>query len=370
MFRYIFLLTIFIYPFFGQTLFTFQSEGMNLKLEKIAPVSFVPWGMTFISDDKIIINGKNGKIKILDIKTKELKVLKNTPIVFYEGQGGLLDVQKSNFFKKDSLLYFTYVKKIKGQGVTTLARAKLINNRLEEWKDLFISSSATNTSRHFGSRITFDEEGHIFFSIGDRGVRKNAQNLKNHAGTIIRLNLDGSIPKDNPFINLKNKKEEIYSYGHRNPQGLFYDKTNKKLWSSEHGPRGGDEINLIKKGKNYGWPVISHGKEYWSPIRVGEGTHKEGMIQAKKVYIPSIAPSSLIVYTDNILDKWKGNIFLGALKLRHLNRIVLDSNGGIEKEERLLEELGERIRNVIQSPKGDLIISTDSGNILKLTLDN
>ncbi|MCP4969448.1 MAG: PQQ-dependent sugar dehydrogenase [Arcobacter sp.] len=342
---------------------------MNLKLENVLSGNEVIWGMTFISSSKLIFTLKSGKIILLDINTKKIKQVLASPNIFYGGQGGLLDVQASPTFKKDRLLYFTYVKKIDDKAVTVLAQANLEVYELKNWKDLLVSKSSSKTSRHFGSRITFDENGHIYFSIGDRGVRKNAQDLSNHAGTIVRLNLDGTIPSDNPFINQKNKLPEIYSYGHRNPQGLFYDKFSKNLWSIEHGPRGGDEINLIKKGLNYGWPVISHGKEYWGPISVGEGTHKEGMVQAKKVYTPSIAPSSLIIYNHNTFSKWKGNLFSGALKLRHLNRIVVNKSNEVIKEERLLEKLEQRIRNVIQSPTGDLYISTDNGNIFKIVPD-
>jgi glucose/arabinose dehydrogenase len=339
---------------------------MDIKVENVISNLGIVWGMTFISSNKILFTLKSGKIGILNINTKKVKYLLNTPTVLYGGQGGLLDVKISPSFKKDKLIYFTYVKNIQNKGVTTLSRAKLENDELIDWQDLLVSNSASKTSRHFGSRITFDDKGHVYFSIGDRGVRPNAQNLKNHAGSIIRLNLDGTIPKDNPFINKKGKLPEIYSYGHRNPQGLFFDKNTKNLWSIEHGPRGGDEINLIKKGLNYGWPVISYGKEYWGPFDVGEGRKKEGMIQPKKVYIPSIAPSSLIVYNHNNFLNWNGNIFSGALKLRHLNRIVLNKYNEVIKEERLLKRLEERIRNVIQSPNGNLYISTDSGNILSL----
>ena len=367
MFKYI-ISVLFLIPnlLYSQALFTFQSENMNIKLVKLSSNLGTPWGMTFISLDEMLITKKSGEVLILNINTKEIKNINNPPIILYDGQGGLLDIQSSPFFKDNSILYLTYVKKIKGKGVTTLAKAKLKNNSFVDFEDLLVTKSSTNTSRHFGSRITFDKKGHLFFSVGDRGVRKNAQNLNTHAGSILRLNLDGTTPKDNPFINEKNKLKEIYSFGHRNPQGLFYDKKTDRLWSIEHGPRGGDEINLIRKGLNYGWPVISYGKEYWSPFRVGDGTHKEGMIQPKKVYIPSIAPSSLIVYNGDVFPKWKGNIFSGALKLTHLNRVVIDKKGNEIKEERLLKNLGERIRNIIQSPRGNLIISTDSGNLYKL----
>lgn len=367
MYKYLFFLIFFIPSLvLGQSVLKFTSAGMNIKLENVASNLGIVWGMTFVSNEKLLMTFKNGKIAILDLKKDKIKYLRNTPDILYEGQGGLLDVQKSPSFEKDKILFFTYVKKIENKGVTTLAQGKLINDELIEWKDLLVSKSQSDTSRHFGSRIAFDDENHIYFSIGDRGVRPNGQDLSTHAGSIIRLNLDGTIPADNPFINEKNKLSEIYSYGHRNPQGLFYDKLNKNLWSIEHGPRGGDEINLILKGANYGWPTISYGKEYWNPMHVGEGTHKKGMIQPKHVYIPSIAPSSLIVYNGDKFPEWNGDILSGALKLRHLNRIVINKYDEVIREERLLEELGERIRNVIQSPKEDLYISTDNGNIYSL----
>ncbi len=351
---------------FSETILKFSSEGMNMKLEKVASNLGVVWGMSFISKNRLVFTLKRGKIGILNLDTKKINYLKNTPKILYNGQGGLLDVQASPSFKSDKLLFFTYVKKVAGEGVTVLAQAKLLDNNLKNWKELLVTKSATDTSRHFGSRITFDEKGHIFFSVGDRGYRPNGQNLKTHAGSILRLNSDGTIPNDNPFIYKKDRLSEIYSYGHRNPQGVFFDKKTKQLWIIEHGPRGGDEINLIKKGANYGWPIISYGKEYWNPLHVGEGTHKKGMEQPVKYYVPSIAPSSLIVYRGKNFPKWNGNLLSGALKLRHLNRIVLDENNKFVKEERLLKGLGERIRNVIESPTGYLFISTDNGNIYSI----
>lgn len=370
--HFIYLFIILPVLLFSQTI-QFKSEDTNITVEKIASNLGVVWGMTFISDNELLFTVKTGKIALLNIKTKEIKNISNisnTQNLNYTGQGGLLDVQKSPNFSKDNELFFTYVKEIKGKSTTVLAKAKLQNNKLINWNDLFISQAFSDTSRHFGSRITFDEEGHLYFSIGDRGVRENSQNLSNHAGSIIRLNLDGSIPSDNPFINKKDALPEIYTYGHRNPQGLFYDKTSKNLWSIEHGPRGGDEINLIEKGKNYGWPIISYGKEYWNDFAVGESTAKEGMQQPIKYYIPSIAPSSLMVYNGDLFKKYKGNIFSGALKLTHLNRIVLDKSNNVIKEERLLENLNERIRNVIQSSDGKIYISSDSGNIYMLSTKN
>ena len=261
-------------------------------VSKVASNLGVGWGMTFLNENSLLISQKDGKITLLDLKSKETKNIQNIPKVLYRGQGGLLDIQK-----KDEWIYLTYVKNVKGQGATTLARAKILDNKLVEFKDLLVTKSFSSTSHHFGSRIAFDDKGHVFFSIGDRGDRHSAQDLSNHKGSILRLNLDGSIPLDNPFVNNAKALDEIYSYGHRNPQGLFFDKNNKILYSNEHGPRGGDEINIIKKGSNYGWPIVSQGKEYWNSSFVGNYRSKKNYIDGIKVYVPSIAPSSLISYS-------------------------------------------------------------------------
>ncbi len=346
--------------------YSFQSEGMHLQLEKVADGFGVPWAMAFLSENKLLITEREGFVRILDINSGKQLTVTNSPKVLSEGQGGLLDVALSPDYKKSGWIYFTYVKAIDEQGATVLARAQLNGVKFSHWQDLLITQSATDTTYHFGSRIAFDDEGHVFFGIGDRGQRPNAQNLMNHAGTIIRLNRDGSIPTDNPFFNQANALPEIWSYGHRNPQGLFFDHTTKLLWSIEHGPRGGDEINLIKAGANYGWPVISYGKEYWGPFAVGESTHKKGMEQPVKTYIPSIAPGSLMVYSSNTISSWKGNLFSGALKLQHINRVVINASAKAIKEERLFKKLGERIRTLAESPEGWIYFSTDSGKVYRI----
>ena len=343
-----------------------QTEVGNLLLEQVAEGFSVPWAMAFISPEKILITEREGRVQILNLKTNTRYLVKNPPDVVAEGQGGMLDVQLSPDYKSTGWIYFTYVKDQNDEGVTVLARTKLQDEYFTRWEDLLISKSATDTGYHFGSRIAFDEKGHVYFSIGDRGERENSQNLMNHAGSVLRLNLDGSIPQDNPFVKRKDALPEIWSYGHRNPQGLSYDYKNKRLWLIEHGPRGGDEINLVEAGKNYGWPVISYGKEYWGPISIGEGTHKEGMQQPVKTYIPSIAPGSLLFYSSDTISDWKGNLLSGALKLRHINRVVIDETASAVHEERLLESLGERIRALIQSPEGWLYFSTDSGKVFRI----
>ncbi len=341
------------------------AKNNDYKIEKLAAGLGVVWSMIFINDAEILFTERAGKVGILNINTKSINYIKNVANVISRGQGGLLDVAINKKYKPANWIYFTYVKEVNNKGATTLARAKLKNNELYAWQDLIVTKSETNTAVHFGSRITFDNKGHLFFTIGDRGVRENAQDLTNHAGKVLRLNLDGSIPYDNPFVNNKNALAEIYSYGHRNPQGIFYDKDDAKLFAIEHGPRGGDEINLISAGRNYGWPIISYGKEYWADISIGEGYEKEGMENPIKQYTPSIAPSSLIVYSGKKFKNWKGNILAGALKLRHINRIEIKNNI-VVKEERLLKNLSERIRSLVEDKDGYIYFSTDSGRIFKL----
>jgi len=343
-----------------------KSAGVSVYLEKVVEGFSIPWGMVFISSSKLLITERRGKVYIIDTNSGSKTAVKNIPEVLNYGQGGLLDVAIPPNYENTLWIYFTYIKEVEDQGVTVLARAKLKNNALTQWQELLVSKSGSDTGRHFGSRITFDEAGHVYFGIGDRGERPSAQDLSNHAGTIIRLNLDGSIPGDNPFVNGNSALPEIWSYGHRNPQGLSYDFKTQRLWEIEHGPRGGDEVNLISSGKNYGWPTISYGKEYWGPIAVGEGTHREGMEQPKMVYTPSIAPGSLIVYRGSAFPKWQGNLFSGALKLRHLNRLVVDAKGNVIKEERLLGFLNERIRSIAKNQEGLIYFSTDSGKIFRL----
>jgi len=350
----------------GETILQTSRGGVTFQIKTIAKGLGVPWGMVFISPDQILFTERNGKIGILSPASGKIIRISGGPKVMHSGQGGLLDVAVPPDFKQGGWIYFTYSKEQKGKGVTALARARRKGNRLVALEDLLVTRSASSTGRHFGSRIAFDGAGHLFFSVGDRGVRPNAQNLSTHAGSILRLDLNGNVPEDNPFVHQTGALPEIWSYGHRNPQGMFYDKNQQRLWSIEHGPRGGDEINLILPGLNYGWPIISYGKEYWNPLPVGEGTEKEGMEQPVKFYVPSIAPGSLLVYSGKAFPDWKGNLFAGALKLTHLNRVEIDNTGRAITEERLLVGLRERIRALAESPEGWLYLSTDSGKILRI----
>jgi glucose/arabinose dehydrogenase len=339
----------------------------HVELELLAEGLAVPWGMSFLSPGQLLITIRSGKAFILSLPSKKLLPLTGLPGVYAAGQGGLLDVAAHPDYPQQNWIYFTYTRKNQQQqAITVLARASLNGLQLHNWQELLASVSGTDTDRHFGSRIAFDNAGHIFFSIGDRGHRPNGQDLANHAGSVLRLQLDGSIPKDNPFLNQPQAQPEIWSYGHRNPQGLAYDTMTKRLWLIEHGPRGGDEINLIKAGKNYGWPIVSFGKEYWGPFHVGSPSNQVGMEPPIKQYTPSIAPGSLLFYSGKAFPQWRGNLFAGALKLQHLNRVVIDADNLQTREYRLLESLQERIRALIEDVEGNLIFSTDSGKVYRL----
>ena len=343
------------------------SEDMFFKVEEVVSGLGVPWGMDFLDEGNIIFTERSGKIGIINLDRGQYEIIYKLSDLFENVECGLLDVKVSPKFSKNDLIYFSYAKNIDGYGYTSLATAKLVDHKIQDWKDIFVSKhKPTDSGFHCGSRITFDDEGHLFMSLGDRGARVNAQDLSTHAGAIIRLNLDGSTPADNPFVTDKNVLPEIWSIGHRNPQGLYYDSLSRKLWSNEHGPRGGDEVNLIRPGLNYGWPVITYGREYTGPT-IGEGVEKAGIEGPLKIWSPSIAPSSLLYYAGGSLPGWIGNLFSTSLAQKHLNRLVIDSTGRIIFEERLLGEIKERFRALIQDKIGDLYLSTDSGRILKIS---
>ena len=360
------LLSLVSLPANAQTPHIIQSQAVTFTLEQVIDGLGIPWGMAFITDNQVLVTEREGRISLLDTASGKRSSLQGAPPVKADGQGGMLDVAVPPDFKRGDWIYFTFVRDKANQGVTVLARAKLAGNKLVDWQDLLETRSATNTTYHFGSRITFDETGHVYFGVGDRGVRPNSQDLTNHAGTIMRLKRNGRVPKDNPYVGQANVLPEIWSYGHRNPQGIAYDKVHQRLWVIEHGPRGGDEINLVVAGRNYGWPVISYGKEYWGPFPVGEGTAREGMEQPVKQYTPSIAPGSLILYSGKAFPAWRGNLFTGALVLRHLNRVTIDNQARAVGEERMLTELKERIRALAESPQGWIYFSTDSGKIYRI----
>jgi aldose sugar dehydrogenase len=327
-----------------------------------------PWGMAFLPDGRLLITERPGRLRIYSQGQLSVAV-SGTPAVYNQGQGGLLDVAIDPNFTQNQLVYLTYAEAgTAGTAGTAVMRGKLNGTALENTQVLFRQTPKLSTGNHFGSRLVFDRAGYLFVTLGENNNRITAQYLDHHQGKIIRLWPDGSIPTDNPFIGQTNVKPEIWSYGHRNPQGATLNPWTGKLWMNEHGPKGGDEINIPQPGKNYGWPIITYGIDYnGQPIPESTGTSAPGMEQPKYYWVPSIAPSGMAFYNKNKNSAWYGNLFVGGLAAQQLVRLEINGES-IVKEERLLGELGYRIRDVRAGPDGGLYLLTDSatGNLLKI----
>jgi glucose/arabinose dehydrogenase len=338
------------------------SDNQKFQVDTLAKGFLNPWGLAFLPDGRILITERKGEIRIFENGKLSDDTIQHVPAVYANGQGGLLDIQLHPDYANNGWIYLSYAKPVEGGGATTIARAKLNGNTLTDLQEIFVAQPYINSGLHFGSRIVFDGEGHIFFSCGERGTKENAQTLEHHLGKIIRLNEDGSVPSDNPFVNTPNAKPEIWSYGHRNPQGLYYDKVNKNLWEVEHGPKGGDELNRVEKGKNYGWPVITYGIDY-SGEPISDITAKEGMEQPVYYWVPSIATCGMTMVTGDKYPGWKNDILVGGLVLTQVARVDLDNEWKSVKYEKLMDKVG-RVRLVTQSPDGFLYVLTESPGLL------
>jgi glucose/arabinose dehydrogenase len=339
-------------------------KKMEIGYEIIVKDLDIPWGFVFLPDNSILITEKEGEL--IHFKKGKKKFVKGMPEVTLRGQGGLLDIALHPNFKENKLIYFTYASsegEEKGTN-TSLMRARFENNKLTNQKVLYKAEPNSRKGQHFGSRIVFDAQNHVYFSIGDRGNRdENPQDITRDCGKIYRLNDDGSIPKDNPFVNIPNAKKAIFSYGHRNPQGMEINPFTNEIWSHEHGPKGGDEINSIQKGKNYGWPVISYGLNY-SGSKFTEITKKEGMEQPLHYWTPSIAPSGMAFVNSDVYPGWKGNLLVGSLKFQYISNCTLE-NGKVIKEEKILEDLG-RVRSIEQGNDGYIYAGIEGLGIIKI----
>lgn len=324
----------------------------------------IPWGFTFLPDKSILITEKSGKL--IHFKNGKKTSIKGLPKIYVRGQGGLLDIVCHPNYKNNGWFYFSYASP-EGEGNggnTAIARAKLKGDSITNFQLLYKATPNTTKGQHFGSRLVFNKEGYLFFTIGERGERDiNPQDLTRDCGKIYRINADGSIPADNPFVNTINAKKAIYSYGHRNPQGMTLHPTTKEIWTHEHGPKGGDEINIIKAGKNYGWPVISYGVNY-SGTAFTDLSKKEGMEEPLHYWDPSIAPSGMAFISSDNYGNWKGNLLVGSLKFQYLDRCTIKDNK-VVTEERLLNGLG-RVRSVEQGPDGYIYVGIENIGIVKL----
>jgi glucose/arabinose dehydrogenase len=338
------------------------SEG-PLQLTQVAQGFDVPWGLGLLPGGGSLVTERDGRL--LFVENGTVTEVKGVPRVAAQGQGGLLDVLVPHDFSSHRVIFWSYSKRV-GHGATTaVARGKLSrrNTALTDVRDIFVASPASTTGRHFGSRLAEGPDGAIYVTIGDRGDRPSAQEVGSHNGSVVRINPDGSVPRDNPLVGRTGAQPEIWSYGHRNPQGLAFD-TQGRLWSAEHGARGGDEINLIGRGLNYGWPVIAYGRHY-SGLKIGEGTSRAGMEQPIHYWDPSIAPSNLLIYSGKMWPGWRGDILVGSLKFDYIARL---SGTPLTEVEQIKSDETGRIRDIEEAADGSIwFLSETEGALYRLS---
>jgi len=341
----------------------------NIKTNLIIEDLDKPWGLVILPNGKFLVTERSGEL-ILITNYNEKKIIDKLPPIWSNGQGGLLDIILHPKFEENNIIYCSYSKPQEDNNnyaATAIFKAKLNTQKfqLEDVEDIFIALPYHNTGRHFGSRMIIDNDNYLYVSVGDRGNRDVfPQSLENGNGNIHRINLDGSIPESNPFNNTPNAVKSIYSYGHRNPQGLVYDKANNKIWTNEHGPKGGDEINLVEAGKNYGWPIVSFGINYTGTVFT-ELTTKKGMEDPDWYWVPSIAPCGMAFISSDKYPQWQGDILNGSLKFDYVMWTDIE-DGKIIKEEPLFENIG-RVRNVVEASDGFIYVAVEGpGRIYKV----
>ncbi len=343
---------------------TFKTEKYDVAVETVADGLSYPWSLAFLPDGAMLITEKTGALRHVTGDQVSAPI-PGVPEVWVNRQGGLLDVVVDPDFATNQTIFFSFSEPSADRrtGGTAIARARLILDpapRLEDVTIIFTQNKKTDSGHHFGSRIVIAPDGTLFFTIGERGDGDRAQDPFDHAGSVLRINKDGTVPANNPFADGKKGAPEIWSIGHRNPQGAVLHKGTRTVWTVEHGARGGDEINHPQPGRNYGWPVISYGRHYWGG-QIGVGTHKEGMEQPVYYWDPSIAPSGMAHYDGDKFPEWRGNLFIGALRGQLLARLELNGER-VTHEERLFTDALGRIRDVRQGPDGYLYLLTDDRN--------
>ena len=345
-----------------------NNDSANFTVQRLYEEFQNPWGMAWLPDGRMLVTERSGQILVFKNDKYTGVKLAGVPKVFSVGQGGLLDIKLHPNYKKNKWIYIAYSKPVEGGATTAIMRFKLQGNQLVEKKDIFLAKPFLKADFHFGSRIVFDKNNFLFFSSGERGTQPKVQELDNDHGKIHRIYDDGRIPKDNPFVGKAGAKGSIWSYGHRNPQGMVYDAANDLVWAIEHGPKGGDELNLIEKGKNYGWPKTSYGINYNGTV-LTEFKEMEGIENPKRYWVPSIGPCGMEMVTSDRYPEWKGNLLVGALAHRHIARVQLNGSEYVG-EQRLLQDIG-RVRSVGQSPDGYIYAITEGpGLLIKLIPKN
>jgi len=345
-----------------------RSDEHSFRLVRIAGDLQQPWSLAFLPDGRILVAEKPGRLRIVSQGKLEPQPVAGVPQVALHGQGGLHDVALHPQYERNQLVYLAYAARGEDGVGTELARGRLTGNRLEEVQVLFRQSPKGRSGNHFGGRIVFDRAGFVYLTLGDRGEMSRAQNPDDHAGSVIRLHDDGRVPKDNPFVGRAGWKPEKFTLGNRNMQGAALHPQTGMLWTHEHGPQGGDEVNIVRPGANYGWPVITYGVNYGIGTRIGEGTAKPGMEQPIHYWVPSIAPSGMAFYSGDKFPRWVGNLFVGALRDQTLVRLQLDG-AKVVKEERLLKNALGRIRDVRVGPDGLIYLLNDDTSGILARLD-
>lgn len=335
-----------------------QERPAGYRVVKLVDGLAHPWSLAFLPDGRMLVTERPGRLRVIEHGRLLPQAVAGLPAVAAHGQGGLLDVVPHPQFEDNHWVYLSYAAKGAGGYGTHVGRGKLEGTKLVQWQTLFQLEPKTGAGQHFGSRLVFDRDGHLFITLGDRGDRDRAQDLTDPAGSLLRLTDDGRVPADNPFVKRQDARPEIYSYGHRNLQGAALHPQTGRLWTHEHGPQGGDEVNVIRAGANYGWPLATYGREYVTGFKIGEGPRKPGMEPPLHYWVPSIAPSGMAFYTGDRLPGWRGSLFVGALKDQLLARLELDGERVVREERLLKGEIG-RIRDVRDGPDGYLYLLTD-----------
>ncbi len=340
---------------------SYRSEDHSFTVRRVLGGLSHPWSLAFLPDGRMLITEREGRLRIAQDGILDPQPVAGLPPVTPHGQGGLMDVVLHPNHAQNGLVYWSFAASGADGVGTEVARGKLAGKRIEGAEVIFRQSPKGATGRHFGSRLAFDRAGFLYITLGDRGEQERAQKPEDHAGSVIRLHDDGRVPKDNPFVGRPGWKPEKFTLGNRNLQGAALHPVTGMLWTHEHGPQGGDEVNVIRAGVNYGWPVITHGANYGSGTKIGEGTHKAGMAQPLHTWVPSIAPSGMAFYTGERFARWRGDLFVGALRDQMLVRLKLKGEK-VLREERLLKGVLGRIRDVRTGPDGYLYLLTDEAN--------
>jgi len=343
-----------------------RSANHDYRVVKVADGLITPWSIAFLPGGDMLITERPGRLRLVRNGLLRMAPVEGVPEVLAQGQGGLFDVVLHPDFESNQLVYLSYAKPI-GDGTeatTAVARGRFENDRLTDVEDIFVAESRGRPG-HYGARLAFDEGGYLFVTVGDRQAPSigdleahPAQDISNHHGTVIRLHDDGSVPVDNPFVGESDVLPEIWSYGHRNPQGLAIHPETGDVWITEHGPQGGDELNRILPGLNYGWPVIGYGVNYRTGSAIHEGTLRDGIEAPTHFWVPSIATSGLMIYTGNVFPAWKGSIFAGGLGGQQIARLTMNGQR-VVREETLLQGMG-RVRDIRQSPDGYIYVAIES----------